>query len=187
MDDQQVETDTIAEESRRLSASWAAARATSKPPPSPSRRRIGRIAVAISAFALIALCAALVSDSLIGGVGDPKDGGWADIAFVISPFLAIACAFVVGLVLVVVAAFRLIDLTVRQAGGAMLVGMIVAPVLYVLALIVSASALDAVQSVRVMAAFVAIWPAICGIGVTLISALVLHRRGRPATANPSAG
>ena len=146
------------------------------------------MAVGISALAVLALSTAWDPDALFGGIGDPKDGGWADVGFVISPFIAIASAFAVGLVLVVVAGLRLVDLSVGGAVKASLIGVVGGPVLYVVALVVSASALDSLSSVRVLAFFVFVWPAICGVGVTLVAALFLRQRAQARSEGPdSAG
>jgi len=107
---------------------------------------------------------------------DPHDGGWADIAFFVSPFFAIAGAAVIGIVLIVVAATGLIGLPVRAAGGALVIGLIGAPVIYVAVLLATASAQDAARSSVVLAVMTYVFPVVCGIGATLIAAFILGRR-----------
>jgi hypothetical protein len=159
------------EEARRMRSHWTA-RASE---PTPSGQRIGWLAVGIAACAVILLAAYLaISES----GGDPSDPGWADIAFGIGPLFAIAAAFVIGLVLDVVAAMELLDLTVSRAAWAMVVGLVGAPVVYLAVLLNAPFGIE--DSTREQAFMIFMVPAICGMSLTLIPALVLSKwsRGR---------
>ena len=136
------------------------------------------MAIAVGAVILFAVWLASDTRDI-----DPSDPGWADIAFFVSPILAFAAAFVIGLVLIVVSLLRLIDLRPARAAGAMVVGLIGAPIIYIVVLILAASALDGVQSSAVLACVTFVVPAICGTTVTLIAALIAAFVGRRRTAS----
>jgi hypothetical protein len=165
----------LAEEARRLHDSW---RHPSPEAPYPDRR-IGWLAVGIAAAAVV-LFVVLQTPATFDY--DPSDPGLGQILGVISPLFAFAAAFVVGLVIVVVAAFRLIGLTVRRAGRAMLVGLVGGPFAYLAVLMASAPFVDAVDEAlaqRVLGFLTFLCPVICGIGVTLIAAVLALRPARP--------
>jgi hypothetical protein len=151
--------------------------------PLPPIRRIGWlvVGVGISVLMIVAVCLVIIQAD-----ADPDDPGAADVAFVLSPMLAIADAIVTGLLLVLMAARRLIPLTVARAVRALAAGVILGPLIYLTVLIVSASRLDAAHSGLTNAIFSYLVPTICAVGVTLITALV-RRPGGPAgaRANPS--
>jgi hypothetical protein len=63
----------------------------------------------------------------------------------------------------------------REASRAMVVGLVGGPIVYLAVLIAAASALDSAHSTRVEALVAFMFPAICGIGMTLIPALVPRR------------
>jgi hypothetical protein len=128
--------------------------------------------VAIGVSALTVFAAYVASSQ---AVGDPSDPGVADIAFFISPIFAAGAAMVTGLLLVSVALLRLVDLTVGDAVLALGIGIFGGPLLYLIVLIASASALDAAKSIEVYAFVSFMVPVLCGIGVTLISALVRRK------------
>jgi len=171
MDEPEAELTPIAAEAQRLRASWRDPSLDPSPEGPTPRRRIGWLAVSIAVGAVILVATWLAADASSGS-GDPHDPGWADIAFFVSPFIAIAAAVVVGLVLVVVAAMRLVGVTAGRAWKALLVGFVGGPVIYLAVLIAGASALDTVESTRVLGLFTCVFPVLCGIGVTLIAALV---------------
>jgi hypothetical protein len=169
MDEPEAELIPIAEEAQRLRASWRQSSVEPSPLTPTPPRRIGWLAVWITAGTVMLLAFWLAADST---GGDPHDPGWADIAFFISPILAIAAATAVGLVLVFVAGMRLIGVKVGRAGKALAFGFVGGPVIYLVVLIAGASALDKAESTVVLALFVCVFPALCGIGATLIAAVV---------------
>ena len=174
VDDPEAQPTPMAEEARRLRASWLD---PSPEAPHPSRR-IGWLVVGIAALAVVLFVDLRTPDTLDV---DPSDPGWGDVLVVISPFFALAAAFVVGLVVVLVAAFRLIGLTVRRAGRAMLLGLLGGPVAYFAVLMASAplvGALGGAPQQRVLGFLTFLCPVICGIVVTLIAAVLALRPAR---------
>jgi hypothetical protein len=199
VDEPEAQPRPIAEEARRLRASWL-----DPPPDAPyPSRRIGWAAVGIAVGAVMLLAVRLMP--VLSDV-DPGDPGWGDIMVFVSPFFAIAAAFVVGLVLVVVSAKQLVGLTAGRAGRATMIGLIGGPLVYLAVLLVSASAIgtaagfagaigsaagidsaftvDGALSSPVLAFMTFVLPVICGIVVTLFAA---HPRHPPRAAWPMAG
>ena len=167
-DEHDAQPTPMAEEARRLRASWLVPSSEASKP----RRRIGWLAVGIAVGAVMLLAVRLAADT---SDVDPGDPGWGDIAFFVSPFLAIAAAIVIGLVLVFVAALRLVGLTAGRAGRAVVIGLVGGPLIYLAVLIASAAAVDETHSSQVLAFMTLVFPVICGIGVTLAAALVQPR------------
>jgi hypothetical protein len=173
VDEPEVQPTSVADESRRLRASWLDG-GSRTPPESPRQRgRIGWLAVGIAVVALMlpAVWAAVETHDV-----DPNDSGWAEFAFLLSPFWAIAAAVVIGVVLIVVAAMRLIGLRTTSAAIAMGIGVVAGPVIYLAVLIASASALDSAQSSVLLAVITWVFPVVCGIGATLVPAFLFGRR-----------
>jgi hypothetical protein len=104
--------------------------------------------------------------------GDPNDPGWGDIAFFVSPMLAALIGLLTGLMLALVAALRLVNVSLARARRALVVGMIGGPIIYLAVLIAVMAALDAAQSVSALAFVSFVVPALCGVGTTLVAALV---------------
>jgi len=144
----------------------------------PASRRMGWLVVVIGISALMVFSVYLV---IITADADPNDPGAADVAFFISPFLAAAAAIVTGILLALVASLRLIPLTIGRVGRALVAGVILGPVIYLIFLIVIASALDAAQSGLISAIVSFIAPTLCGIGVTLVTVLVQRPERRPSS------
>jgi len=139
-----------------------------------TRSNVGWWVVAIAVGAVLLLAMWLAGDT---SEIDPNDPGWGDIAFFVSPVLAFAAAFVIGLVLMVVAWLGLIDLTARIAGRAMLVGLISGPIIYFVIMVITVVALDeSVPTSTTWAFLTLVVPTICGTGVTVIAALIGRRR-----------
>ena len=116
--------------------------------------------------------------------GDPNDPGWADIAFVVSPMLAALAGLMTGLMLAAMAALRLVNLSVARARRALKVGIVGGPIIYLAVLIAGTSALDAAQSADALAFVSFVVPTLCGIGTTVVAALV---RRSPAGAHAEMG
>ena len=170
-----------ADEARRLGESG--------PPPPPPRpaesappSRVGRWAIVITAAAILLLAGWLAIDSM---GDDPNDPGWVDVALFVSPILAAAAAFVMGLVLIIVAAAKLVRVTVGRTGLALVVGLVGAPILYFVIAIVIAFVIgiDTVPTSFEWAVVTCIVPALCGTGVTLAAASDIGRL-RPAGNRP---
>jgi hypothetical protein len=164
--DDPIAPTAIAEEAEHLRTAWTAP----PPEPSPSRQRIGRLIVGMTIGAVILLAAVLAMDASRTDADDP---GWADIAFFVSPIIAIGSAIVLGLTLVIVAALRLVDLRVGRLSKATVLGVVVGPIVYIAGMVAIAVVLgDAVPSSTAWAFMTVLFPALCGLGVTLIAAFV---------------
>jgi hypothetical protein len=107
---------------------------------------------------------------------DPDDPGSADIAFVLSPVLAVIDAIVIGTLLVLLARARLIPITVGRARRALGAGVLLAPIAYLVVLIASASAIDDAHSGALDATVSFLVPAICATVIALAIALLGLRR-----------
>jgi hypothetical protein len=150
------------------------------PMPAQPARRTGWLVVAVGVAVLLAFAVYLAIDE---ADLDPDDPGAADVAFFVSPMLAMASAVVTGMLLLVVARFRMVSVDVSQAFRAMVVGFILGPITYLAFLIVIASPLDAAHSGVAVAMVSFIVPTISGIGWTLGTAVI---RGRKNAASGSA-
>jgi hypothetical protein len=95
-------------------------------------RRIGWLVVGAGVAVLMAFAIYLV---IISADLDPDDPGAADVLFCVSPMLAIVDAIVIGLLLTLVAARRLVPLTLTRAVRALVAGVILGPLLYLTLLI----------------------------------------------------
>jgi hypothetical protein len=148
-------------------------------------RRIGWLVVGagVSVLMVFAIYLVIISADL-----DPDDPGAADVLFFVSPMLAIVDAIVIGLLLTLVAARRLIPLTVTRAVRALVAGVILGPLLYLTLLILAASWLDTAHSGLIDAIFGALLPTICALGATLLAAVIRRPGGSHGTdGKPSQG
>ena len=145
-------------------------------PPKPLQpvRRIGWLVVGggVSVLVLFGVYLVIILADL-----DPDDPGAADVLFVLSPMLAIVDAIVIGLLLTLVAARRLVPLTVARAVRALAAGVILGPLVYLTLLIFGASWLDAAHSGLIDAIFSSLVPTICALGATLIAAVARRPGG----------
>lgn len=145
-------------------------------PPKPLQpvRRIGWLVVGGGVFVLVVFAVYL---AIILADLDPDDPGSADILFVLSPMLAVIDAIVIGLLLTLVAARRLVPLTVARASRALAAGVILGPLVYLTLLFVGASWLDAAHSGLIDAIVGSLVPTTCALGATLIAAVIRRPRG----------
>ena len=109
---------------------------------------------------------------------DPNDPGLVQVALFGSPFLAAAAAFVTGLMLTILGALRLVELTLARALVALVLGLVGAPIGYLVVFVVTWTLLGNVP-LGVFAVLCFMLPVVCGIGSTLI-ATTLVRRISPA-------
>lgn len=98
---------------------------------SRGRRHAGWLIVALGVIALGVLGAYLVINSL--GV-DPNGEAWPYLAWLVSPLLAAGAGVAIGILLMLVARFRLIDLALPRAAKATGIGCISAPFVYIVSL-----------------------------------------------------
>ena len=192
--------ESIAEESERLVATWRAERpqpaASPKevepthsywnappPEPAPTGRRIGWLVVGIGAAGMVIFADFL---GFSGPPSDPNDPGVADVAFFVSPIIAVIAAMATAAMLWVVGALRLADLSAYRARNALVAGALVGPMTYLAVLLATTPTLDSAQSGRLDDFVSFVVPVICGIGATLIAALVQGKRGRQAMARVAA-
>ena len=77
---------------------------------------------------------------------DPDDPGWGEVAWLVSPFLAAGASVAIGVLLMLVAALRLVDVALSRAAKATAVGCVVAPVLFILGLLAAADFLDSLDA-----------------------------------------
>ena len=177
--------DPIAEEAKRLHEAW---QASSKPAPAgdpaatpsywstlrepeapPTGRRIGWLFVIIVAGLILSFGCYL---GLVDTSGlDPNDGGWGEIAFVISPILAVLAGFAIALVMFVVRLFRLADISRSQAGAALIGGGCLGPIAYFVLVVLGASIFDASLRAGRGYLFVFTLPIFTGVGFALGAAL----------------
>ena len=107
------------------------------------RSRAGWLVVAIGAVVLGAVGIYLVVEGL---KLDPSDPGFAEVGMFLSPLLAAGASVVIGIVLMVVAAFRLIDVALSRAAKATGLGCVVSPIAYVVFLLALADPLGSLYS-----------------------------------------
>jgi len=105
--------------------------------------RAGWLIVVVGAIALGVSGAYLVRESL---QIDPNDPGWADVAWVVSPILAAGASLAIGILLMLVAAFRLIDVALARAAKATGLGCIGAPIVYLACLFALAGVMDSADA-----------------------------------------
>jgi hypothetical protein len=156
----------------------ASIRSDSGEPMNRPIRRSGWLLVALGVGALMSLAVYLVLTSL---PVDPRDGGWADVAFVISPFLTLGCAIVTGALLVIVSIVGLVEVPARLAVRSVFVGSIAAPVLYFVALLALAGFLDAAATdgIAILLPTVAFMlPVVVGAGVVIATPLLAMRQSK---------
>ena len=115
-------------------------------------RRAGWLIVALGAIALGVLGAYLVNES--AGI-DPTDPGWAEVAWIISPILAAGASLAIGILLMLVAAFSLIDVALSRAAKATGVGCGRFPVLYLLSVFALLDFMDSLDAELAVVASVA--------------------------------
>jgi hypothetical protein len=135
-------------------------------------RRVGWLIVALGVVALGVLGAYLVSSSL---VIDPNDPGWAEVAWIVSPMLASGASLAIGILLMLVAAFRLIDVALSRAAKATGLGCIGAPVLYLISLLVLADFLDSLDADALWLLPLLIFALPIVMGIATVLGVVMHR------------
>ena len=196
--EQEIEPTSIAEEAKRLHEKWsyrpweepssprtdvprepvptplpvemAHSYWTVPPPdPAPTGRRIGWLVVGLGAVAIVSLGAYL---AFSGPPIDPNDPGSADVAFFVSPFIAVLAAMAISALLWVVGSLRLADITAHRASRALVAGVLLGPLTYWALLLVMTSA----QSGRLDGFVSFVVPTACGIGVTMATAVFSRRR-----------
>jgi len=111
-------------------------------------------------------------------VVDPKDPSFGLATWFVSPFIAAGSGVAIGVLLIVVAAFGLVDVEMRRAANAAGFGCIVAPVLYFITMMVLA---DFLESLEADAAWQLPWfiyalPIVIGIATVL--GYALRSRGK---------
>jgi hypothetical protein len=106
-------------------------------------RRVGWLIVAFGAISLGVLGAYLGIE--FEGI-DPSDPGWAEVAWIVGPILAAGGSLVIGVVLMMVAALRLIDVALSRAAKATGLGCIGAPIVYLSCLLLLANSLDSLDA-----------------------------------------
>jgi len=192
MDERRPES--IPEESKRLQKEWQASSQPDAPlepvrdgapmptqsywtPPEPeppaTGRRIGWLLVVIAAGAIIGFGAYLgLPEST-----DPDDGGWAEVAFFISPFFALIAALALSAVIWVVGLLRLADISVYRARDAAVGGGCLAPIAYFVILAVGASTFDSMLYAG--RGYIAIFtlPILMGVIFALGAAMARRRSG----------
>jgi hypothetical protein len=109
-----------------------------EPEPPATGRRIGWLLVVIAAAAIVGFGAYLgLPEST-----DPEDGGWGEIAFVVSPIIAFVAALAMSAVLWVVGLLRLADISVHRARDAAVGGGCLGPIVFLVILAVGSSTFD---------------------------------------------
>ena len=98
-----------------------------------SRQGIGRLLIAVT-LALLGVVAVHLTVTGFAGV-DPDDPGMYDVATFVSPILAVAAALVTGLLLVILAWLRMIELSAGRALGALLLATVGGPIAYLILLV----------------------------------------------------
>jgi len=101
--------------------------------------KVGRLIVGLGVAALGVLGVFLVYDGF--GIG-PIEDAWAELAWFVSPIIAACAAVATGVLLMVVAAFRLVDVAFSRAAKATGLGCLLAPVLFVLSMFALISFLE---------------------------------------------
>ena len=141
----------------------------------PGRQRAGWLVVAAGAIALGAVGVYLVAEAL---AVDPSDPGLAQVGMVLSPLLAAGASVAIGIVLMVVAAFRLIDVALSRAAKATGLGCVVSPIAYVFCLLTFATALGSLYSdiSWLPALFIGALPIVVGVAIVLGYAVDWPRR-----------
>ena len=147
-----------------------------RPPRPPSDRRIGWVAVAIAVGVLLVISVVAVG-RIVRDWGDTSgyDSEFWAYPAIIGLFLACAAACVVGIVVVVVAAVRLIRLTLGDAVRAMVIGFFGGPAVYFISFAIVADRLpvDGGLLPAFVGLMMCVLPVICGSGVTLAAAVYL--------------
>lgn len=138
----------------------------------------------LATIAVLIVLAVLASVVLLAGV-DPADPGIWDVALFLSPLLAAAAALVVGSSLIVLAATRLIELSVLRAVAALILGLLGGPITYVLALLLVLPAVDELlrapfrlrdTPIVLDAVYIFLVPVACGTASTLYAGSKLRPR-----------
>ena len=139
------------------------------------RPRAGWLVVAVGVVALGAAGVFLMAQAL---TVDPSDPGFAEVAWVLSPLLAGGASVAMGIVLMVVAAFRLIDVALSRAAKATGLGCVVSPIAYVFCLLTFATALGSLYSdiSWLPALFIGALPIVVGVAIVLGYAVDWPRR-----------
>jgi hypothetical protein len=111
---------------------------------------------------------------------DPGDGGWADIAFFISPFFALIAGLATALILGLVAWLRLADISFHQARDAALGGGCLGPIVYFGLLVLGGFLFDALLVAGHGYVVIYTIPVVCGVALAVGAAVVgqLLRRMR---------
>ena len=145
--------------------------------------RVGWLIVALGVTALGVLGAYLANDSM--GI-DPNDSGWAELAWFVSPMLAAGASLAIGILLMLVAAFRLVDVALSRAAKATGVGCLLAPVLFLISLAVLADFLDSLDpgASWPLPWFVFAMPIAIGIATVIVYVVRTTDRDRPRAQLP---
>lgn len=146
----------------------SALRSHPQAPPSPERRarRVGWVVVGIG-VGLLGLVGAYLS--VVTASSPMSSAGDGLVFLAISPALAAGTALATGLLLAVLAALRLIGISVGRALSSMTLGFIAAPVLWFLgSFLVFADN----PSIWVGAAYVTMIPIVLGVGTVLVTAVL---------------
>jgi hypothetical protein len=122
--------------------------------------------VALGVIALGVCGAYLVNESR---QVDPNDPGWAEVAVIISPVLAAGASVAIGTLLMVVAAFRLIDVALSRAAKATGLGCIGAPIVYLFCLFALLDFMDSLDtdSPWLHSLLISAMPIVVGIAIVL--------------------
>jgi hypothetical protein len=182
--------DSIAEESRRLQQQWrgpipgpvespsdrtTAPRHSNWTPQAPelprTGRRIGWLLVAIAAGAIVGIGYYLG----LPETTDPNDGGWADIAFFVSPFFAFIAGLALSAVVLVVRRLRLADVSASGVRASAVAGGCLGPVVYFVILAVFASTFDSLLYAGRGYLVIFTLPIFCGVIFALGGSLVRRR------------
>jgi MFS family permease len=140
-------------------------------------RRVGWAVVALGAFALGILAVYLVNDS--SDIG-PTDEAWGYVGWFISPFLAGGAALAIGVLSILVATLKLVDVRVARAAKATGVGCLLAPVVFVLSFLGLVALLAGLE---VTASWLWPWFTLAlpiAIGVTTVMVELAPTRARPS-------
>ncbi len=132
-----------------------------------SRPRAGWLIVAVGVIALGVLGVYLVINSIDFLASDPNGEGWPYIAWSVSPLLAAAAGVAIGILLMLVARFKLIDLELSRAAKATGLGCAGAPVVYVISMFVLVGFLNSLNALWLLPLLLFALPIVVGIATVL--------------------
>ena len=146
-----------------------------EPEPPPTGRRIGWLLVLVTAAAIVGVGVLLgLPEST-----DPDDGGWAEVAFVISPVLAFITGLAMAAVLWLVGRLGLADISASRARDAAIGGGCLGPIAFFVTLVLGANAYESLLSAGRGYLIIYTIPIAFGVLCALGAALV-RRRPRPS-------